>query len=112
MSPATKRPMRIAFDLDGVLADLHTPFVTTAIQLFPELDAAAMRNADVGASPPADTDLERAGPGSPGRARAHDQSRRPTTGRGDLEADCRAREFLGGPRRNRIRRHRAVGGHR
>ena len=51
--------MRIAFDLDGVLADLHTPFVTEAIRMYPELDAAAMRNADVGASPPADTETER-----------------------------------------------------
>ena len=50
--------MRIAFDLDGVLADLHTPFVSTALKLFPELDAAAIRTADVGASPPADPDTE------------------------------------------------------
>jgi hypothetical protein len=57
--------MRIAFDLDGVLADLHTPFVTTAIQLFPELDAAAIRTADVGASPPSDPDREPAVPGVP-----------------------------------------------
>lgn len=46
--------MRIAFDLDGVLADLHTPFVRTATRLFPELDPAAIGAADVGASPPAD----------------------------------------------------------
>lgn len=46
--------MRIAFDLDGVLADLHTPFVRTAARLFPELDAAAMGAPEVGASPPAD----------------------------------------------------------
>jgi hypothetical protein len=51
-------PMRIAFDLDGVLADLHTPFVTTALKLFPELDAAAIRTADVGASPPVEPDSE------------------------------------------------------
>jgi len=51
-------PMRIAFDLDGVLADLHTPFVTTALKLFPELDAAAIRTADVGASPPVEPDTE------------------------------------------------------
>ncbi len=49
--------MRIAFDLDGVLADLHTPFVSTAHKLFPELDEAAMRPADVGASP-TDNDVE------------------------------------------------------
>jgi hypothetical protein len=44
--------MRIAFDLDGVLADLHTPFVKAAVRLFPELDPAAIGAADVGASPP------------------------------------------------------------
>lgn len=49
--------MRIAFDLDGVLADLHAPFVKAAVKLFPELDAAAIRSADVGASPP-DTPVE------------------------------------------------------
>jgi hypothetical protein len=48
--------MRIAFDLDGVLADLHTPFVRTASRLFPELDPAAIAAADVGASPPPDAD--------------------------------------------------------
>ena len=51
-------PMRIAFDLDGVLADLHTPFVTTALKLFPALDAAAIRTADIGASPPAGPETE------------------------------------------------------
>ena len=46
--------MRIAFDLDGVLADLHTPFVRAAVRLFPELDPAAL-DADEGtSSPPAD----------------------------------------------------------
>ncbi|HKW00984.1 MAG TPA: hypothetical protein VJN96_14250 [Vicinamibacterales bacterium] len=44
--------MRIAFDLDGVLADLHQPFVQAAIRLFPELDASSIGSADVGASPP------------------------------------------------------------
>ena len=43
--------MRIAFDLDGVLADLHTPFTEAAVRLFPELDRPAMRSPDVGASP-------------------------------------------------------------
>ena len=43
--------MRIAFDLDGVLADLHEPFVREAIRLFPELDAAKIGAADIGASP-------------------------------------------------------------
>jgi hypothetical protein len=46
--------MRIAFDLDGVLADLHQPFVQAAIRLFPELDASSIGSADVGASPPDD----------------------------------------------------------
>jgi hypothetical protein len=44
--------MRIGFDLDGVLADLHTPFVQTAIKLFPNLDARVVAAADIGASPP------------------------------------------------------------
>ena len=52
--------MRIAFDLDGVLADLHTPFVGTAHKLFPELDMAAMRPPDVGASP-TDNEADAAG---------------------------------------------------
>src|SRR6187397_523199 len=34
--------MRIACDLDGVLADLHTPFVQTAMKLFPDLDLSAV----------------------------------------------------------------------
>ncbi|MEO8481887.1 MAG: hypothetical protein ABI634_06730 [Acidobacteriota bacterium] len=46
--------MRIAFDLDGVLADLHTPFVRTAARLFPELDPAVLGAQDVAASPPAE----------------------------------------------------------
>ena len=46
--------MRIGFDLDGVLADLHTPFVQTAIKLFPNLDASVVGAADIGASPPDD----------------------------------------------------------
>ena len=46
--------MRIAFDLDGVLADLHNPFVRTAVRMFPELDPASIGAADIGASPPDD----------------------------------------------------------
>lgn len=42
--------MRIAFDLDGVLADLHTPFVRTALQLFPELEAATVEAGDLAAT--------------------------------------------------------------
>ncbi len=44
--------MRIAFDMDGVLADLHTPFVRAAVSLFPELDPKEIDAPDVGASPP------------------------------------------------------------
>jgi hypothetical protein len=44
--------MRIAFDLDGVLADLHGPFVRTVERLFPQIDPTAIRTADIGASPP------------------------------------------------------------
>ncbi|MGH9175202.1 MAG: hypothetical protein ACRD1H_12635 [Vicinamibacterales bacterium] len=51
--------MRIAFDLDGVLADLHGPFAKTALRLFPELDTAEVGSPEVGASPP-DPDAETA----------------------------------------------------
>ena len=44
--------MRIAFDMDGVLADLHTAYMQTALKLFPHLDHAAIAMPDVGASPP------------------------------------------------------------
>ena len=44
--------MRIAFDLDGVLADLHGAFAQTALRLFPELDPRRVRAPEVGASPP------------------------------------------------------------
>jgi hypothetical protein len=44
--------MRIAFDMDGVLADLHTAYFRAAVELFPELDRALIGSADVGASPP------------------------------------------------------------
>jgi phosphoglycolate phosphatase-like HAD superfamily hydrolase len=44
--------MRIAFDMDGVLADLHTAYAKVAIELFPQLDRAVLGSADVGASPP------------------------------------------------------------
>ena len=43
--------MRIAFDLDGVLADLHEPFVRTAVRLFPQLEAQAIGATDIGPSP-------------------------------------------------------------
>lgn len=44
--------MRIGFDMDGVVADLHHTFARTALRLFPDLDAAAVASAVVGASPP------------------------------------------------------------
>jgi len=44
--------MRIAFDLDGVLADLHGQFAATALRLFPELDTSVVASPEVGASPP------------------------------------------------------------
>jgi hypothetical protein len=44
--------MRIAFDLDGVLADLHGPFARTALRLFPELDRTEIASPEVGSSPP------------------------------------------------------------
>jgi hypothetical protein len=46
--------MRIAFDLDGVLADLHGAFAATALRLFPELDTAVLKESEIGASPPAE----------------------------------------------------------
>lgn len=49
--------MRIGFDLDGVLADLHSAYVRAAVELFPELDRAAIVSSDLGSSPPeADAD--------------------------------------------------------
>ena len=48
--------MRVAFDLDGVLADLHKAYAGAAAELFPELDRASIERADVGASPPEPVD--------------------------------------------------------
>jgi hypothetical protein len=47
--------MRIAFDLDGVLADLHGAFAAAALKLYPELDTSALREPEVAASPPVAT---------------------------------------------------------
>jgi len=44
--------MRLGCDLDGVLANLHGAFVATALDLFPDLDRAAIDAPTVGASPP------------------------------------------------------------
>lgn len=54
--------MRIACDLDGVLADLHSAFIASALQLFPELDSPALRAPEVAASPPADRSANEAEP--------------------------------------------------
>jgi hypothetical protein len=58
--------MRIGFDMDGVVADLHHTFADAALRLFPDLDATAVSSAVVGASPPAgeQTDPEQV-PGEP-----------------------------------------------
>jgi hypothetical protein len=50
--------MRIAFDLDGVLADLHTAFSRAAISLYPQLDRSSMAAPEFGASPPPEDDNE------------------------------------------------------
>jgi hypothetical protein len=56
--------MRIAFDLDGVLADLHTPFVMTALRLFPHLEAGIVESGDPeGESDVHDTDVPPVLPG-------------------------------------------------
>ena len=44
--------MRVAFDLDGVLADLHGAYVRAARELFPAIDAAVLQSPSAGASPP------------------------------------------------------------
>jgi len=44
--------MRLAFDLDGVLADLHGAYVRVARALYPDLDPAALASPSAGASPP------------------------------------------------------------
>jgi hypothetical protein len=58
--------MRIAFDLDGVLADLHTAFTHAALSLYPELDRAAIAAPSVGASPPVDGVDDGVGSEAPG----------------------------------------------
>jgi hypothetical protein len=50
--------MRIACDLDGVLADLHEPFVRTATRLFPELDPGRLAAAEISAALPDDESPE------------------------------------------------------
>jgi hypothetical protein len=43
--------MRVAFDLDGVLADLHGAYARAAKELYPSLDASALASPSTGASP-------------------------------------------------------------
>ena len=57
--------MRIAFDLDGVLADLHGVFAKTAIRMFPELDFSAVGAPEVGASPPDSEEFPTEAPPTP-----------------------------------------------
>ena len=45
--------MRVAFDLDGVLADLHGAYARAARELFPVLDPVLLASPSTGASPPA-----------------------------------------------------------
>jgi hypothetical protein len=45
--------MRVAFDLDGVLADLHGSFARTTCELFPDVDPSALGSPAAAASPPA-----------------------------------------------------------
>lgn len=69
--------MRVGCDLDGVLADLHRAFAASALKLFPEIDAAELIPADVGASPPADDDSQPAeAPPTPAEDREPPLSRR------------------------------------
>src|SRR5690348_7796767 len=48
--------MRVAFDMDGVLADLHGAYVRAARELFPAIDAAVLQSPNAGASPPTEED--------------------------------------------------------
>jgi hypothetical protein len=43
--------MRVGFDLDGVLADLHHTFASVALKLYPGLDASIVESEVIGASP-------------------------------------------------------------
>jgi hypothetical protein len=62
--------MRIAFDMDGVLADLHAAYVSAALALFPDLDRTALEDAPArdairlgGADAAGDAAPEEAAPG-------------------------------------------------
>jgi hypothetical protein len=45
--------VRLGFDLDGVLADLHSSFTRAAVELFPALDPTSLTSGDIVASQPA-----------------------------------------------------------
>lgn len=64
--------MRIGFDLDGVLADLHEPFMRLAVQLFPDLDRQEVLKEPAVPAPPGasgdETEEEDEGPPPPGLA--------------------------------------------
>lgn len=57
--------MRVAFDMDGVLADLHEPFVRMAVRLYPEIDPDELGAADIGASPNDDIEEKPRDPATP-----------------------------------------------
>ena len=57
--------MRLGCDLDGVLANLHGAFVSTAVELFPDLDRSAIEAPTFGASPPDPTRAPETPPVSP-----------------------------------------------
>jgi hypothetical protein len=54
--------MRLAFDLDGVLADLHGAYARAARALYPDIDPAALASPAMGASPPAEGDSPKEAP--------------------------------------------------
>jgi len=61
--------MRIAVDLDGVLADLHTPFMRTAARLFPDIDPVAIAVTEGSSAPPGGApDQANTGDGGPAKA--------------------------------------------
>lgn len=57
--------MRVAFDMDGVLADLHEPFVRMAVRLFPDINPEDLGAQDIGASPADDQEEKPRDPATP-----------------------------------------------
>jgi hypothetical protein len=70
--------VRIGFDLDGVLADLHTPFVRLATELFPGLD---VRGLDEDAPAPQE-------PGEAGESAPRDEAPPPGVSLSRRQADA------------------------